>query len=214
MLDDELGEGGQVGTEAFVQRFELRNHEYQQHDRNDHRDHQDCGRIEQRLLDLLFEGFRLFLVGRNLVQQGFQRARLLARLDQIHEEIVEVEGVLGKGLMQRRAALDIGLDVQDQLLHCRLVVAVGDDLERLHQRNARRQHGGELPAEDCDIAGVGLAALAALALFANSRRRHALAAKFRAQRLLVRRETLALDARAALIASLPGKRDIALDCFD
>ncbi len=69
---------------------------------------------------------------------------MLARLDEIHEQIVEVQRMLGERLMQRRAALDVGLDVEDQLLHGGLLVAVADDLEGLHQRNARRDHGGEL----------------------------------------------------------------------
>ena len=60
--------------------------------------------------------------------------------------------------MQRGAAFDVGLDVEDQLLHRRLVVAVADDLERLHQRNARGQHGRELAAEHRDVFGLDLAA--------------------------------------------------------
>ena len=67
--------------------------------------------------------------------------------------------MLGERLVQRGAAFDVGLDVENQLLHRRLVVAGADDLERLHQRNAGGQHGGELAAEDRDVAGVDLAAL-------------------------------------------------------
>ena len=43
------------------------------------------------------------------------------------------------------------LDVEDQLLHRRLFVADADDLERLHQRDAGREHGRELAAEDRDV---------------------------------------------------------------
>ena len=53
--------------------------------------------------------------------------------------------------MQRAAALDVRLDVENQLLHRRLFVAVADDLERLHHRDARRHHGRELAAEYRDI---------------------------------------------------------------
>src|SRR6185369_6003223 len=53
-----------------------------------------------------------------------------------------------------------------------------------------------------------------LPLLANPGRRDALAAQFRAQCVLIRRKTLALDARSALIAALPGEWDVALDCLD
>ena len=77
-VDDELGERGQVGAEALEQRLELRDHEDQQNDRDDDRDDQHGGRVEQRLLDLLLQRLGLFLVGRDLVQQG-SRARRPAR---------------------------------------------------------------------------------------------------------------------------------------
>src|ERR1700738_2349175 len=119
--------------------------------------------------------------------------------------------MLAERLMERRAAFDVGLDLQDQPLHCGLFIAVGDDLESLHQRNARGQHGGELAAEERDIARMDLAARAALALLADARRRHALTAQFRAQGLLIGREALALDAGTARVLALPGERNVALD---
>ncbi len=115
------------------------------------RDREHRGRVEQRLLDLLLERLGLFLVGRDLVQQRLERARLLAGLDQVHVQVVEIERVLGEGLVQRTAALDVQLDVEDQLLHRRLFMADADDLEGLHQRDARRQHGRELAAEHRDV---------------------------------------------------------------
>ena len=152
-VDDQLRERGQVRAEALEQALELRNHEDQQDHGDDDRDHQHRGRIEQRLLDLLLQRLGLFLVGRDLVEQRLERAGLLAGLDQVHEQVVEVQRVLAERLVQRGAAFDVGLDVEDQLLHRRLVVAVADDLERLHQRNAGRQHRGELAAEYRDVLG-------------------------------------------------------------
>ena len=111
-------------------------------------DDHDRGRVEQRLLDLLLDGLGLLLVGRHLVEQGVEGARVLADLDQVDVQVVEVQRVLGERLGQRRAALQVLLDRQDQLLHGGVVVAGADDLEGLHQRNARLQHGGELAAED------------------------------------------------------------------
>src|SRR5438874_2110318 len=113
--------------------------------------------------------------------------------------------------MQRGTPLDVGLDVEDEPLHRGLVIAGADDLECLHQRNARGEHGGELAGEDRDIAGVDPAARVALTLLADSRRRYALAAQLGAQSLLIGREALALDARAPLVLALPGEGNFALD---
>ena len=185
-VDDHLREGRQVRAEALEQALELRDHEDQQDDGDDDRHDQHGRRVEERLLDLLLQRLGLFLVGRDLVEQRLERAGLLARLHEIDEQVVEVERMLAEGLVQRGAALDVGLDVENQLLHRRLVVAVADDLERLHQRNAGGQHGGELAAEHRDVSGLTLPPLRALALLADSRRRDALAAQFRAQGLLHR----------------------------
>src|SRR6267154_2644182 len=125
---------------------------------------------------------------------------MLARFHQVHEQIVEVQRMLGERLMERSAPLDVGL-----------VIAVADDLERLHQRNARSEHGGELAGEDRDIARIDLAARPALTLLADARRRDTLAAQLGAQTLLVGREALALDTRAALVLALPGEGNVALD---
>ena len=70
-------------------------------------DREHRGRVEQGLLDLLLEGLGLFLVGRDLVEQRLERARLLAGLDQVDVEVVEIERVLRERLVQRAAALDV-----------------------------------------------------------------------------------------------------------
>src|SRR5207244_690036 len=210
-VDDRLREGGQVGAESLVQALELRNHEDQQDHRHDDRDRQHRRRVEQRLLHLLLQGLGLFLVGGHLVQERFEGAGMLARFHEIHVQVVEVQRMLAERLVERRAALDIGLDVEDELLHGGLLMPVADDLEGLHERDARGKHGSELAAEYRDVAGIDLAAGAGLALLADSRRRHALAAQLGAQRLLVGREAPALDARAALVLALPGEGDVALD---
>ena len=152
-VDDELREGRQLRTEALEQALELRDHEHQQDDGDDHGDDHDRRRVEEGFLDLLLEGFGLFLVGRDLVEQGFESTGLFAGLDEVHEQVVEVERMLAERLVQRGAAFHVRLDVEDQLLHRRLVVAVADDLERLDQRNTGGQHGGELAAEHRDVFG-------------------------------------------------------------
>src|SRR2546430_17408486 len=99
--------------------------------------------------------------------------------------------------MQRGAPFDVRLDVEDESLHRGLVIAVADDLERLHQRNARGEHGGELAGEERDIAGIDPAARVALTLLPDARGRYAPAAPLRAPSLLVRRGGPAPYARAA-----------------
>jgi hypothetical protein len=155
--DDHLRERRQVGAEALEQALELRDHEHQQDRGDDERDDQHGGRIGQRLLDLLLDRLGLFLVGGDLVEQVLQRARLLARVDQVHEQVVEVQRVLGEGVRQGRAAFEVHLDRGEQLLHARVLVARRHDVEGLHQRDARLQHGRELPAEDRDVLGRDLA---------------------------------------------------------
>src|SRR5256885_14402577 len=119
--------------------------------------------------------------------------------------------MLAERLMERGAPLDVGLDVEDEPLHGGLVIAGADDLEPLHQRNARGEHRGQLAAEDRDIARIDPAARAALTLLADARGRHALTAQLGAQGLLIGREALALDARAALVLALPREGSVALD---
>src|SRR6267154_810922 len=136
---------------------------------------------------------------------------MLARLDQIHEQVVEVQRMLAERLMERGAPFDVGLDLEDQPLHRGLFMAVAHDLEGLHQRNARGEHSGELAGEYRDIARIDPAAGMALTLLADARGRHALTAQLRAQTLLVGREAPALDAGAALVLALPGEGNVALD---
>ena len=106
-VDDELREGRQIRAEALEQAFELRNHEDQQDDRDDDGHDHDRGRIEEGLLDLLLEGLGLFLVGRDLVEQRFQRTGLFAGLDQVHVQIVEIQRVLAQRFVQRGTAFDV-----------------------------------------------------------------------------------------------------------
>src|SRR5262249_31182166 len=140
--------------------------------------------------------------------------RLLTGFHQVDVQVIEIERVLAKSLVQGSTALDIRLDVEDELLHGGLFVARADDLECLHQRNASGEHGRKLAAEDGDVAGVDPATLAALALLPDFRGRAALTAQLRSQRLLIGCEAPALDARSTLVAALPGEGDLALDCSD
>ena len=61
-------------------------------------------------------------------------------------------GALGARLARclAAAALDVVLDGHDQLLHGGVFMTAADDVEGLHQGNARRHHGGQLAGEDGD----------------------------------------------------------------
>ena len=108
-VDDEARERRQVRAEALEQGLELGNDVDQQDRRHDDGDDDDGRRIEQRLLDLLLDGFGLFLVGGDLVEQRLERAGLLAGRHEAHEQVVEVQRVLRERFGQRRAAFDVRL---------------------------------------------------------------------------------------------------------
>ncbi len=184
--------------------LELRDHENQQDDGHDYRDREHRARVEQCLLDLLLQRFGLFLVGGDLLQHRLERAGVLARLDQVGEQVIEVQRVLGQRLVQRIAGLDVRLDGQHQFLYGRLVVADADDLEGLHHRDAGGEHRRELAGKDRNVLGRYLAvALEQAAFLAHPRRRDALASQRCAQVELVPGQAPALDAVAFLVLAFP-----------
>ena len=103
-----------------------------------------------------------------------------------------MQRMFAERLVQRGTAFHIRLDVENQPLHRRLVVAVSDDLESLHQRNTGGQHRGELAAEHRDVFRLDLAAsLERLRLLLDLADGDALAAQVCAQRAFVGRKALA-----------------------
>ena len=139
---------------------------------------------------------------------------MFASFDQVHEQVVEIQRVLGQRLMQRIAGLDVTLDREHQFLHGRLVVAHADDLERLHHRDAGIEHRGQLPGEERDVLRRDLAlALEHRRFFANTRRRDALLAQVGAHIHLVAREPTSLDAVALLVLAFPEEGRLFDDSF-
>ena len=134
---------------------------------------------------------------------------MLARFDQVDEQVVEVQRMLGERLVQRGAGLDVAFDRQHQLLHRRLVVAVADDVEALDHRDTRLQHRGELAREQRDVLGGDLlAALEELHFLAHALGEHALAAQVGFDGRLGHREHLALDALALLVGAFPDEGEL------
>ena len=113
--------------------------------------------------------------------------------------------MLGQCFGQRATAFYVDLDGHNQLLHRRIFVAGADDFERLHQRNAGCQHGGELAAENRYISRRYLATALeqARALFSNLARDNTLAAQVGTYGSLVGCHALAFDLFALTVRAFP-----------
>jgi hypothetical protein len=117
--------------------------------------------------------------------------------------------------MQRGATFDVRFDVEDQALHRRLVMAGADDLKRLHQRNAGRQHRCELAAENRNILGLDLATgFECRRLFLDLGRHDSLATQIGFQSLFIGRNASALEPLALFIHALPLKGHVLPDGAD
>ena len=169
--DEEVGDGHheqrrrrQVGAEVGEHLLERRDDEDHDHRGDDEGHRDDRDRVEQRRLDLRLDGLDLFLVGGEAVEQLLENTGLLAGRHQVAEQRVEVQRVLAERGGQRRAGLDLGLDLVQQPPHRRVRRALRDDVERLQQRHAGLHHGGELAGEQRDVLVADFAAAAALLL--------------------------------------------------
>jgi len=111
-------------------------------------------RVHQGRLDLGLDGFGLLHVHRKTVQKLLQNAGGLTRFHQIAVEAVEVKGIFSERSTQRRAGLDIGPDVVEQLGHAGIGIASPHNVKSLQQRNAGLHHGGQLAREDGNVLGL------------------------------------------------------------
>jgi hypothetical protein len=78
----------------------------------------------------------VFLVRRHRVEDGIEHARGLAGLYEVAIQLVELHRELVQRFGEIGATLDIGLDSDQHVLHARVGLAAGDDLESLHQWDA------------------------------------------------------------------------------
>ena len=152
----EQRKGGQVGTEAGEGLRELRHH-FDQQDAGYHNGHHHHGdRVVHGLLDLGLQGLGLFLVGGHAVEHGLQRTGLLAGFHQIAEQFIKIARVLADGVCEIVAGGHIIAHCAHEFRHGRVLQTVAHNLEGLYQRNAGFHHGGQLTAEDGDVAGSDL----------------------------------------------------------
>src|SRR3546814_5729049 len=78
--------------------------------------------------DLLFlDRLGFFLVGRDLVEQRFERTGLLAGFDQIDDQFVEIQRKLAQTFGEGIATLDVRFDRHDHLAEARVLMAAADD---------------------------------------------------------------------------------------
>ncbi len=173
-------EGGQVRAEAAERVGELWYHLDQKNGRHNNGHDHHGGGVGHGLLDLGLELLGFLLVGRHPAQHHFQRTGGFTRGHEAAEEIVELPWVLGQRGCQARAGGHIVLDADHQFAHARLVQALGNDVETLHQRYTRFHHGGELPGENGNVRGLDRLAAATeqgLGLFLHRFRFDALGAQ-------------------------------------
>ncbi|MNP11773.1 hypothetical protein D3C76_1039760 [compost metagenome] len=152
--DHPLGEQRQLGTKAFEQTLKLRHHLHQQNARHQRRHQQHDHRVGHGLLDPRLEPFGLFLVGGDPVQQRIQSAGLLARIDQVAIEFIEMPRLVAHRRGKAAAPRHILLELAHQRAHVRVVEAFGDDVEGLQHGYAGFHHGRHLPGEQGDIGGL------------------------------------------------------------
>ncbi len=152
-VEDELRQRGE-GAGAHVLEHVLEDRNDLPHHDDDHADGDDPhgDRVDHRAFNLGAQLHRLFNVRRQPHHDGVEDTGNLARGDEVDEQFVEDLGVAAQGVGERRAALDASLDVREDLAEVLVVRLVGEDIQRLDQRQASVDHRGELPRENNDIA--------------------------------------------------------------
>ncbi len=122
-------------------------------------DDDDGDRVDHRRLDLLLQLDVLLDVDRQPLEDGVEDAARLTGRDHVGVERVEDLRVPLHRIGERRAALDVGPRLEDDLREVLVLLLVAEDVEALHQRQAGVDHDGELPREDGQVLRVDAAAL-------------------------------------------------------
>jgi hypothetical protein len=133
----------------------MRKGPYADHDGGDD-DHRH--RVDHRRLDLGDELDVLLDVGRESLQDRVEDTASLAGLDHVGEESVERTRMLAHALGQRHAALDVLTNLENGRREPLVRLLPPEDVEALHQGQARVDHHAELPREDRETLGRHLAA--------------------------------------------------------
>ncbi|CAI8835367.1 hypothetical protein EMIT0P176_20037 [Pseudomonas sp. IT-P176] len=151
--DHTAGQCRKLGTKTLEHHFELRHHLEQQDSADDHRNQEHRQRVGHGFTHPRLEPLSFFPVTRHPLQQGVEGAGLLAGVNQVAVELVEVLRLFAQGGGQAAAGHHVQSQVLQQAPHAWVVEAFGDDVEGLQQRHSGLEHGRHLPSEERDILG-------------------------------------------------------------
>ncbi len=149
--DHESGRRGQRQVDAGEHALERGNDEHQQHGHGDDGHGEDHPRVDHRAFDLTDESLVLLEKHRKAQQNGVENTARLTRGDHVDVELGEHLGVVAKGIGKGGARLHIRLHLADRLREELIFCLLSEDVEALHQRQARIYHCGELPGEVDDL---------------------------------------------------------------
>src|SRR2546427_2435840 len=190
-------------AEALEDVGEDGDHPDQQDRRDEDRRRHDARRVDHRAFDLALQLGGLLEVVGEAHEDRVEDAADLSRLDEARVQVAEDLPVPADRIRERRAGIDVVLDLSEDLPERLRVGLRREDVQALHDRQTRVDHRGELPREDDDVARLYLRAdrghldleVETLALFLDARglRLNALRAETDDDGLAARRLHLALQ---------------------
>src|SRR6266403_1977473 len=133
-------------------------HPDQQDRRDDDRRRHDARRVDHRAFDLALQLGGLLEVVGEAHEDRVEDAADLACLDEARVQVAEDLPVPADRIRERRAGLDVVLDMSEDLPERLRVGLRREDVQALHDRQTRVDHRGELPREDDDVARLYLRA--------------------------------------------------------
>ena len=145
--DEHDGHRRQLGSEVLEDLDELR-HDLQHDEEEDADGEDDDGdRVDQGAFDLAAEGLVALLELGEALEDDFQGAARLARLDHVHVEAVERLRRLAHRLGQGRPALDLVADVDEAVLQRPRLALLFEDFQAAEDGQAGVLEDGELAGE-------------------------------------------------------------------
>ena len=163
--DDDARRQRQLGAEALEHRRERRDDLPQDDADDDARNHDDRDRVNHRGLDLALQLDGFFDVDRKALQNRVENTARFAGGNHVRVEVVERVREPPHRVGERRAAFNGAPRLQNDFREILVFFLVAQNVETLHERQARVDHDGELPREHGEVLrGNGLVGLAAARL--------------------------------------------------
>ncbi len=151
--DDRLRQLGELigAAEVLEHRLERRD-DPGEHDGDDREgDEEHRGRVHERALHLALELHALLDVDGEPLEDRVEDAAELTGRDEVHEESVKDLRVTSQALGEGPALLHVRLDVLQDRVELLVLALRAEDVEALHQREARVDHRRELTHEDDQV---------------------------------------------------------------